>query len=149
MGLFDVFKKKQGKKAYPPEEIVEQEKIVYSPEEMVEQGRKVYSPEEIVELARTHKPDSIYDNGHLIPEVAAAVNKIMLYDGVSNISAALLIYNDSADMKNKMKEADVDTLLIFFKFLAFKSGETDNKQVLGVIGVVQQYLISVLQQKLQ
>lgn len=119
MGLFDVFKKKQEK--------------------------KIYSPKEIVELARTHKPDSIYEDGHLIPEVEAAVNQIMHYDGISNISTMLML-NNPADMQNKMKEADVDTLLIFFKFLAIKASETNNNQS---IGVVQQYLISVLQQKLQ
>lgn len=119
MGLFDIFKKKQEK--------------------------KVYTPQEIVELARTHKPDSIYEDGHLIPEVEAAVNRIMHYDGISNVSTVLML-NDPVDMQNKMKEADVDTLLIFFKFLAIKASETNNNQS---IGVVQQYLISVLQQKLQ
>ena len=118
MGLFDIFGKKQTK--------------------------KVYTPQEIVELARTHKPDSIYQDGHLRPEVDEAVNKIMLYDGISNISTMLML-NDPTDMKNKMKEADVDTLLIFFKFLAIKANETSNNQA---IGAVQQYLISVLQQKL-
>jgi len=119
MGLFDIFNKKQKK--------------------------KIYTPQEIVELARMHKPVSIYEDGHLLPEVDAAVNKIMHYDGISNVSTMLML-NNPTDMQNKMKEADVDTLLIFFKFLAIKASETSNNQS---IGVVQQYLISILQQKLQ
>ena len=101
-------------------------------------------PQEIVELARTHEPANIYENGHLRPEVDEAVNKIMLYDGIANISTMLML-NDPEDMKSKIQEADVDTLLIFFKFLSIKASETSNNQT---IGVIQRYLISVLQQKL-
>ena len=44
----------------------------------------------------------LFETGHLIPEVEAAVNKIMHYDGISNVSTMLMLNNPS-DMQNKMK----------------------------------------------
>lgn len=121
MGIFDFFKKKEGKKQI--------------------------TPQEIVHMAQTHEPSNIYasDGKHLNELVEKAVNQIMpLYDGVSNISTMLML-NDPSEIQANMKNADVDTLLIFFKFLAIKAGETTNNQP---IGIVQNYLISVLKEKL-
>ena len=69
----------------------------------------------------------------------------MLYDGIMSLPMALLVLNDPQTMQQKMRDADVDTLLIFFKFLAIKASETQDNQT---IGVVQQFLITVLQEKL-
>jgi len=121
MGLFDLFKKDSKKRVLPEQEIVR--------------------------MAQIHEPQSIYypDGQHLVPEVERAVNAIMpLYDGISNLSTMLML-NDPSEMQKNIKNADVDTLLIFFKFLAIKASETNNNQP---IGVVQNFLISTLQEKL-
>ena len=131
MGLFDLFKKKE-KKANTVSNANSGETI---------------SPQAIVVMARAHQPERIYadqQSQRLDPLVSEAVDKIMDYDGIMSLSMALMI-NDPKTMQQKMRNADVDTLLIFFKFLAVKASETQNIQP---IGVVQQFLISVLQEKL-
>ena len=121
MAIFDLFKKKKN-----------------------EAEKKALTPQDIVRMAQMHEPVNIYDNGHLLPEVDRAVNEIMLYDGISNINMMLMM-NNPDEMKQNMEKADVDTLLIFFKFLAIKASETSDNQM---IGMVQHHLISVIQRKL-
>ena len=109
--------------------------------------KKTYTVQEIVKMAQVHEPQSIYypDGHHLVPDVECAVNAIMpLYDGISNLSTMLML-NDPSEMQKNIKNADVDTLLIFFKFLAIKASETQNNQP---IGYVQNFIISTLQEKL-
>ena len=94
MGLFDLLKKGSKKRVLPVQEIVK--------------------------MAQIHEPQSIYypDGQHLVPEVERAVNAIMpLYDGISNLSTMLML-NDPSEMQKNIKNADVDTLLIFFKFFS-------------------------------
>ncbi|MBQ7835687.1 MAG: hypothetical protein IJ389_00345 [Clostridia bacterium] len=130
MGLFDIFKKKKE----------------VNPATNANSGVTI-SPQAIVVMARAHQPENIYidqQGQHLNPLVSEAVDKIMQYDGIMSLSMALML-NDPQTMQQKMRNADVDTLLIFFKFLAVKASETQNNQS---IGMVQQFLISVLQEKL-
>ena len=101
-------------------------------------------------MAQAHEPENIYcsrpDGQHPTPEVQRVVGRMLprYVEGRTNLSAALMLENPSA-LQQRMQEADVDTLLVFFKFLAIKAGETSDNQT---IGVVQQYLISVLRKKL-
>ena len=128
MGIFNIFKKK--------------EKAISNAK-----NAQAISPQVIVMMAQAHQPACIYTDQqgqHLDPMVSKAVDKIMQYDGVTSLSMALML-NDSQTMQQNMRNADVDTLLIFFKFLAVKASETQNNQQ---IGVVQQFLISVLQEKI-
>lgn len=139
MGLFDLFKKKTKKRDLTVQENAKMEQV-HEPQ------KRDLTVQEIVKMAQVHEPQSIYDpDGHLVPEVERAVNAIMpLYDGISNLSTMLML-NDPSEMQKNIKNADVDTLLVFFKFLAIKAGETSNNQP---IGVVQNFLISALQEKL-
>ncbi len=128
MGIFNIFKKK--KKGIPNSN-----------------SAQTISPQAIVVMAQAHQPANIYvdpQGQHLDPMVNEAVRKIMQYDGITSLSMALML-NDPQTMQHNMRNADVDTLLIFFKFLAVKASETQNNQS---IGMVQQFLISVLQEKL-
>ena len=79
-------------------------------------------------MACNHQPENIYadqQGKHLDPLVSAAVDKIMHYDGIMSISMALML-NDPQTLKKNMQKADIDTLMIFFKFLAVKASETQN-----------------------
>ena len=108
------------------------------------------SLQDIVRMAQAHEPENIYcsrpDGQHLAPEVQRVVGRMLprYVEGHTNLSAALMLENPSA-LQKRMQEANVDTLLVFFKFLAIKAGETSDNPT---IGVVQQYLISVLRKKL-
>jgi len=130
MGIFDRFKKKKQATPVP---------------ESSQTG--VLTPQAIAIMAYAHQPKNIYTDPqgqHLHYSVSAAVNQIMHYDGITPLSMALM-FNDVQMMQQNIRNADVDTLLIFFKFLAVKASETQNDQT---IGLVQHFLISVLQEKL-
>ena len=136
MGLFDIFKKKQ-KENY----VVNQQPNAKQPP----------SVQEIVNMAQAHEPSDIYEydgqgRKHLTSVVRDAVESIMSnYDGgVMNISMALML-NDPKEMQQKIENSDVDTLLLFFKFLAIEANYTQNKDI---IAPVQQFLIKALQKKL-
>ena len=97
MGLFDIFKKKKE----------------VNPATNANSGATI-SPQAIVVMARAHQPENIYidqQGQHLDPLVSEAVEKIMQYDGIMSLSTALML-NDPQTMQQKMRNADVDTLLI-------------------------------------
>ena len=140
MGLADIFKKKE-----TIQKLKKSSTNTEFPSE--EHNRNILTPQDIVRLAQAHEPANIYDldGHHLISNVEKAVNQIIpFYDGFSDISMILML-NEPEEIKANIRKADVDTLLIFFKFLAIKANESSGSQI---IGFIQNYIISVLQQKL-
>jgi len=136
MGLFDIFRKNQ-----KGNNIVRQQNGCGQP----------LPAQEIVNMAKMHEPLDIYEydnqgRKHLTGVVREAVESIMSnYDGgVMNISMALML-NEPEEMQQKIENSDVDTLLLFFKFLATEANYAQNKDI---IAPVQQFLIRALQKKL-
>ena len=166
MGLFDIFKKKLP--AQQPRKDESSNNAAKMPGDSTEESsslqqlkntapnaepkkqctdKSILSKQDILEMALKHEPDNIYQSGgyDLTPAVSNIVGKILPeYKTFCMAEAAILFDNPDRIMEN-IRQADIDSLFIFLKFLIIEAREAEHAEI---IENVQNYLITVLQQKL-
>ncbi len=94
------------------------------------QNSKRLTEEEIVKLAFDHEPaDLSSKKGRSL--AGQCLSRILpIYDATQKLSDVIKM-NNSEDIKELLTKADIDTLLVCFKTLAFHISNGDDRQVLG------------------
>ena len=119
--------------------------MINNPEERAAQ-LPVVNTNTIIQLAMAHEPRSIYrdDGNSYHPDASAAISRILpVFDGIMRLPLALMM-NSPDKIKHNIQTSDTDTLLLFFKCLGVEASRTSGNSALGVVGSVQNYILSVL-----
>ncbi|MBQ2948699.1 MAG: SseB family protein [Clostridia bacterium] len=166
MGLFDIFKKKSSSKQQkqtagagtaPKAQRADQNTSKQQKQtagggaapKAQHADQKMLSPQEIIMLAKMHEPAEIYESGSgdTVPSVRDAVKKILPSYGSFGVLPMEILMSDPESIMSNIRESDVDTLLIFLKFLVAEARRIPTESR-GILESIQNYLMVVLQHRL-